>query len=212
MYILKAVAAVNPNKHQLKTEATRRKLLSAALHVFTRDGFERSSLEDIASEAGHSRGAFYANFETKEDLFIALLEQQASKRVAGLARALDPQPDEESRLRAMRDHYVSKAKDRQWSLLTLEFKLYALRNAKHRTQLAAAHQRIRDSFQMEVANRFGLFGRENEQKRNQTRVLLEVIWSGLVLENAYDPKRVSSEEVTELLGEMFELLGVNRLR
>ncbi len=65
------------NKHQQKSEATRRKLLEAALRIFVRDGFEAARLEDIAKESGHTRGAFYANFDTKEDLFLALLEQQA---------------------------------------------------------------------------------------------------------------------------------------
>ena len=54
------------NKHQRRTEETRRKLLAAGLRVFARDGFEASRLEDIAAEAGHTRGAFYANFATKE--------------------------------------------------------------------------------------------------------------------------------------------------
>jgi AcrR family transcriptional regulator len=65
------------NKHQQKTEATRRKLLEAALQVFSRDGFEAARIEDIAAESGYTRGAFYANFDTKEDLFFALLEEQA---------------------------------------------------------------------------------------------------------------------------------------
>ena len=61
------------NKHQQKSEATRRKLIDAALRIFARDGFEAARLEDIAKESGHTRGAFYANFDTKEDLFLALL-------------------------------------------------------------------------------------------------------------------------------------------
>ena len=49
-----------------------------------RDGFEAARIEDIAAASGHTRGAFYANFETKEDLFLALLEQQSVKPVTEL--------------------------------------------------------------------------------------------------------------------------------
>ena len=197
------------NKHQQKTEATRRKLLRAALRVFSRDGFERSRLEDIASEAGHTRGAFYANFATKEDLFIALLEQQAAKRVAKISEAFETKEPGE-RLCAMRDFYLSRAKDRQWTMLTLEFKLYALRHSKHRAQLAAAHQRIRDSFHVELMSRIRPMPQLNAEADKHAKVLLEVIWSGLVLEHAYDPKRISAEEVTMLLGRMFDLLTGER--
>jgi AcrR family transcriptional regulator len=198
------------NKHQLKTEATRRKLLQAALRVFSRDGFERSRLEDIASEAGHTRGAFYANFATKEDLFIALLEQQAGKRIAKISAAFEAKADPEAQVCAMRDFYLSRAKDRQWTMLTLEFKLYALRHSKQRAQLAAAHQRIRDSFHVELMSRIRPAHKLDAEGQKHAKVLLEVIWSGLVLEHAYDPKRISAEEVTMLLGQMFDLLTRER--
>jgi len=198
------------NKHQQKTEATRRKLLRAALRVFSRDGFERSRLEDIAAEAGHTRGAFYANFATKEDLFMALLEQQAAKRVANLASALKVHDEPEERRRAMRDYYLNLAKDRTWTLLTLEFKLYALRHSRYRAKLAAAHQRIREAFHIEVMNRIQpprMLGLEAEK---HAKILLELIWNGLVLEHAYDPKRISAEEVTHLLSRMFDLMTLER--
>jgi AcrR family transcriptional regulator len=194
------------NKHQQKTAATRRKLLQAALRIFSRDGFERSRLEDIAAEAGHTRGAFYANFATKEDLFLALLEQQAAKRVVKISEMIETMVDPEARLGAMRDFYLSRAKDRQWIMLTLEFKLYALRHSKQRAQLAAACQRIRESFHFELMSRIRAEPMMNAASEKHAKILLEVIGSGLVLEHAYDPKRISAEEVTELLGRVFDLV------
>lgn len=198
------------NKHQQKTETTRRKLLSAALRVFARDGFERSRLADIAKEAGHTRGAFYANFATKEDLFIALLEQQAAKRIADISNTLESHADPEERRCAMRDFYLSRAKDRQWTMLTLEFKLYALRHSRHRAQLAAAHKRIRESFHVELMNRIRPESNLSSEAENHAKILLEIIWGGLVLEHAYDPKRISAEEVSYLLGRMFDLVTLDK--
>ncbi len=71
-------------KHQQRTEATRHALLEAALRIFARDGFEASRIEDIAGATGHTRGAFYAHFNSKEDLFFALFEQQAGDRLRDL--------------------------------------------------------------------------------------------------------------------------------
>ena len=118
------------NKHQQKTEATRRKLLEAALQVFSRDGFEAARIEDIAAESGYTRGAFYANFDTKEDLFFALLEKQAGERLNDLHRRLETRGNAAARLRTLRAFYLERATDYQSVLLTLEFKLFALRHPK----------------------------------------------------------------------------------
>lgn len=201
-----------PNKHQQKTEATRRKLLQAALRIFSRDGFERARLEDIAAEAGHTRGAFYANFATKEDLFLALLEQQAAKRCAKIYKALEGTATPESRLDAVRSYYLSLAGDRDWSMLTLEFKLHALRNTKHRAKLAAAHRRIRETFHLELMSRIKQTRETYPATEEHGKVLLDVVWSGLVLEHAYDPRRVSAGEVTTLLGRIFDMVTRNGTR
>jgi len=202
MYIIAPVADLN--KHQQKTEATRQKLLAAALRVFSRDGFERSRLEDIAAEAGHTRGAFYANFASKEDLFIALLEDQAAKRVAKISRELKGSAD--GGREAIRKYYLNRAKDSRWNILTLEFKLYALRHREHRARFAAAHRRIRASFHLEMMNSFNYASPFGAKAQQQAKILLEVILSGLLLEHAYDPKRISAEEVNNLLGSMFDLV------
>jgi len=56
--------------------------LLAAEQTFARDGYEAARLEDIAARAGYTRGAFYANFDSKEDIFFALLEQWVAQQIA----------------------------------------------------------------------------------------------------------------------------------
>ncbi len=193
------------NKHQQKSEATRRKLLDAALRVFARDGFQAARLEDIAKESGHTRGAFYANFDTKEDLFFALLEQNASERLEDLRQRLEKHESDAERLRTIRKFYLERATDRQSMLLTLEFKLFALRHPKLRARMAAAHRRIRASFNYEALTK--LLPPAPEAFRTELdKILLEIVLTGLVLEHAYDPKRISAKETVETLGRMFDLL------
>jgi len=192
------------NKHQQKSEATRRKLLEAALRIFARDGFEAARLEDIAKESGHTRGAFYANFDTKEDLFLALLEENASHRLADLQQRLEKSPDGPPRLRTLRTFYLERAKDSQSVLLTLEFKLFALRHPKMRARLAAAHRRIRASLKDESIVKLLPTRRHGES--DMDKILFEVALAGLVLEHAYDPKRISAKQTADTLGRVFDLL------
>jgi AcrR family transcriptional regulator len=195
-----------PNKHQQRTEETYRKLIAAGLRIFARDGFEASRIEDIAAEAGHTRGAFYANFDTKEDLFFALLEQQAAERVGRMQAILDKVQTRDEALQALRKFYLERAGDRQWVLMTLEFKLFALRHGNPRAKWAAIHQRIRASLKLESMEKLLGYNERSPGATRLKKVVCEVMLSGLVLEHAYDPKRVSQEETVALLGQFFDLM------
>jgi AcrR family transcriptional regulator len=201
-----AMAELLPNKHQQRTVATRRKLLRAGLRVFARDGFEAARIEDIASEAGHSRGAFYANFKSKEDLFFALLEQEANRRLIVLRDSLAGCPSRTERIRTLRDFYLKRAGDRQWVMLMLEFRLYAVRHGSMRAKLAAAHRRIRSSLNYAfVGDLMPSFAKYKSAEGEIVKALLEVTLHGLVLERAYDPERISKRQVRQILGRAFDV-------
>jgi len=128
---------------EARTAATRHRLLAAAETVFARNGFEAARLEDIAALAGYTRGAFYAHFEGKEDIFFALLEQWVAERIGEVNAVLEKQKNPQARLRALRDHYTHSRKDRRLVLLSLEFKLFALRHPETHARLRARHERLR---------------------------------------------------------------------
>lgn len=195
------------SKHQQRTEATRRALLEAARRIFARDGFEASRIEDIASATGHTRGAFYAHFSSKEDLFFALLEQDAGERLRVLGAVLEKYPSPEQRLQALRKYYVERVADRQWVLLTLEFKLFALRHPKLRARLARTHRRIRESLKLEMISKLiPELMQGARESRELRRVALEAVLNGLVLEHAYDPETLSQTQAVNVLGRMFDVL------
>src|SRR5919108_4703104 len=68
------------NRHE-KRAITRTRLLEAARKVFGRRGYYGASLDEIAADAGFSKGALYYNFGGKEGLFLALLEERLQERV-----------------------------------------------------------------------------------------------------------------------------------
>lgn len=192
------------NKHQQRSEATRRKLLASSLRIFTRDGFEASRIEDIAAHAGHTRGAFYANFESKESLFFALLEQQITKHIGDLTKRLENCNSEQEKLKALRTYYLDRASDRQWSMLMLEFKLYAIRHPRIRAGLAGAHRKIRASVKLQID---GFLGCALKAKSEESvRTSLEAVLNGLVLQHSYDPDSLSEDQLVSTLGRIFDAL------
>src|SRR6201996_7866914 len=60
---------------------TRDKLFEAAARVFEEQGIGGASIEDIAGAAGFTRGAFYSNFKSKDELIIAMLEDHVEQSV-----------------------------------------------------------------------------------------------------------------------------------
>jgi len=196
------------NKHQLRTEETRRKLLKAAEKVFSKAGFEAARLEDIAKEAGHTRGAFYAHFSSKEDLFFALLEQKAYQHLETIQAIVDEHPEEKERIRKFRDYYSSLAANPNWSMLMLEFKLFAARHPKLRDKLAARHRLIRSSFKSGGVNWLQIWnsGDKTRVEESMTRIALEALLHGVTLESAYDPVVLPKEEAGRMLSELFDLL------
>ena len=76
---------------------TRDLLLTAAEQVFARVGYEKAQVEEIAVAAGFSKGALYAHFNSKEELFLALYEEKTAGSLAKLRHALDSAPTREGK-------------------------------------------------------------------------------------------------------------------
>ena len=190
---LKRPAALN--KHQRRTAATRRALLKSARLLFARDGFEACRIEDIASATGRTRGAFYAHFKSKEDLFFAMLEEEGKRRVEQLRQLLAGCRTPQEQTAALRQFYIGLNMDRPWAMLIFEFKLFAIRHRELRPRLAGTHRRIRASLNFE-----GLIGRYDEPKQ----AALGAFLAALTLEHAYDPRRLSRKDMRQLLGTLFD--------
>jgi AcrR family transcriptional regulator len=70
------VFALNKNKFQLKREATYQQMLEAGLKCFSDKGYASTTLGDIVACTGHTKGAFYGHFKSKEELFFHVLDFQ----------------------------------------------------------------------------------------------------------------------------------------
>lgn len=86
---------------QERRSQTRSRILRAAVHTFTRDGFDATSVSDICREAGVSKGAFYHHFPTKQAVFVALLEDWLEDLHGSVRRAIESEPRAQQRLRRL---------------------------------------------------------------------------------------------------------------
>jgi AcrR family transcriptional regulator len=194
------------SRQQQRTAATRAKLLRAAEHIFARDGFEASRLEEISARAGFTRGAFYANFDSKEDLLFALMEGIVSNRVRTVRNILEQHESPAERLRALRDYYSRIARDRRWALLQLEFKLFAVRHPEARLRLVNRYRKLRAPGRELLESLVATSGGKLPISSNACTVALGAVSNALVVEHLMDPKGLTPEEIQFVLGMVFDAL------
>jgi AcrR family transcriptional regulator len=135
-----------------RREATRQKLLDAAALVFAEVGLDAASVEAICERAGFTRGAFYSNFETKDELMLALTERVAGEKIDEVAErvALLQERGEDLEPGALVRQLLDVAFDKkQGILLTSEIRTRAMRDSR----LAATYI----AWQAGMAERVGSF-------------------------------------------------------
>src|ERR687892_1067088 len=115
----------------------RNELLSAALRVFARRGYRDAGVEEIAAEAGYSKGALYWHFSGKEELLLTLLEERIDKpmreRFALLASA---PPERDMSVEATRAFAEQIEERREALLLEREYWSLAVRDPDLRASYA----------------------------------------------------------------------------
>lgn len=116
---------------------TREKLLRSAEEVVARYGYEGASVERIAEEAGFSKGAFYSNFSSKEDILLQLLEGHAGQDVKELAELLGDMSDQDLILETVTRWSDARGAELKWGIIAIEF----LRRAHHDGKLNANRER-----------------------------------------------------------------------
>jgi AcrR family transcriptional regulator len=201
------VAMEPQSRQQLRTQETHKRLLDAAEQVFVRDGYESAQLDEIAARAGRSKGAVYTHFKSKEDLFLALFEHRTRSAIARLMEALDGCTSRTESMNAFREFYLGLISDRTWPILTLEFKLFALRHPESK-------ERLRKAFEMAKPPRdeageakiFGRLSREQNADNELALASLGPIVSGLILESHFEPKILSEKGLRRILGRIFDSL------
>ena len=126
--------------------ATRERVLEAASEVFAERGFHGATVEDICERAGFTRGAFYSNFSSKDDLVLELSRRHAEDLVGRVRRA--SKRERATAEEVLRDVFAALADDsrskERWLVLTTEFTLHAIRDATARRAWAAQQRRVRD--------------------------------------------------------------------
>lgn len=137
---------------------TRERLLEAALAVFAEEGFGRATVERVCERAGFTRGAFYSNFTSLDELFLAMWEQRSRRMLDDVGAAL-AEVSAASAEDGLRAALAAIPVDDAWYRVTAEFTAHALRNPPLRRVMAAREQAIQDTVLPALAAALDRLGR-----------------------------------------------------
>lgn len=162
-----------------RREATRAKLIDAAIDEFAERGIDATSVEQLCERAGFSRGAFYSNFATKDDLCIAMLEAHRGHVLAQLEELVaQPAVDELDWLvdEALPGFFRLLAPNDAHRLTMMEIRLRATRSPELRERLAEFDRETRRIVDGLLARATAKFGVEPRLPSSQFFAVFEAVY------------------------------------
>lgn len=168
--------------------ATRAKLIESAGEVFAERGFYGASVEEITERAGFSRGAFYSNFASREELFLAVLDAYLDVELRALADALKrDMASPGALLEFLQTRAVRRSTEgRQLTLLWAEFWLHVVRHPEFAPKLAARQKAGRSAIARVIASQCNQFGFAPPCPPEHLASVMMAVDDGLVMQEFLD--------------------------
>jgi AcrR family transcriptional regulator len=188
---------------------TRRKVLDAAFAVFAQRGIAASSLTEVAAAAGLTKGAVYSNFDSKDDLVLALMEEHAAARIdASFAEFGEPGDT----ITAIGSVLVNAMRtDAAWHRLLAEYFAMAHHDPRRQDALRQRRREIRDTIARALQTVAAELDFDLPLPAAEFATVLLALSNGLAVETDIDPDGVPAD----LLGRVLNLIageGMSKLR
>ena len=199
---------------RVRTRPTRddtcEKLFEAAARVFEEQGIGSASIEAIAAAAGFTRGAFYSNFKSKDELIIAMIEDhvaQSIRRNLDLLARHDNLADFINALKTM-DRSRQDPLGRS-PLLHMEMILFVARAEKRRPELAkrlrARRKLITDIVETSLKNS----GKNGALNPAWTGAIVLALEDGFRLHRLIDPETTPADSFLRAIGDLQRAIGTS---
>ncbi|MBR1125335.1 TetR/AcrR family transcriptional regulator [Bradyrhizobium lablabi] len=185
---------------------TRDKLFEAAAAVFEEQGINAASIEAIAAAAGFTRGAFYSNFASKDELIIAMLEDHVEQLVRRNLDLLAKHQDLQDFMDAYRNMERGGDPLGRSPLLHMEMILFVARAEKRRPELA---KRLRARRQMltEIVTIISKHSGKNFKRPEWVAAILLALEDGFRLHRLIDPETTPSDSFLRAFNDLQDAIG-----
>ena len=178
---------------------TRTRLLDSAAQLFARGGYEGASVDLIAENAGYSKGAFYSNFESKEAIFLELLDIHKRREIEALAQLLTQDVSGAELLSLVRNTQSEGASDFDLGLLSAEFQLQACRDKTFAKTYGKLHRTHIETMTGLVTRLFAKLDRVPPSDPRNLAEIIMALTTGLSLQRTSTQVVLRRGQVTEAI-------------
>ena len=190
-------------------DATCDKLFEAAALVFEEQGIGSASIEAIAAAAGFSRGAFYSNFKSKDELIIAMLEDHVERSIRRNLDLLAEHENIDDFLNALKNMDRSKQDPLgRAPLLHMEMILFVARAEKRRPELAKRLRARRKLVSDIVETTLKKSGKGSALNPAWTGAILLALEDGFRLHRLIDPETTPPDSFLRAVGDLRRAMGI----
>jgi AcrR family transcriptional regulator len=185
------MAIATTNRRVLKQQRTRSLLIEGAARVFARRGYHVATLEEVAAEVGLTKGAVYSNFDSKEALFLALVDIEIAKRVGEIGTVVRAGASPDAIEREAERQFQRFVRDEpHWPMLFYEFFSYGARSEELRTEFVKRRRAVHGVIADALRNQADELGVELPLPAEQIAVAVEALMNGLAFNRVIDPRSV----------------------
>ncbi|MFC4376960.1 TetR/AcrR family transcriptional regulator [Nocardia halotolerans] len=167
---------------------TRERLVETAKRLFLADGYNVTSLEKVATEAGFSKGAVYSNFATKHELGLAVLDVVHVERAESLVDAMLSHDTMTERIEGFARWADANIGDVGWTALEVEFATSTRHLPEVRTELAQRRATLTAMLATVIRTQASQLGLELAMPAEDTALQLLSLGIGLGVQRAIDPE------------------------
>jgi AcrR family transcriptional regulator len=173
----------------------REALLRAAADVFSERGFKDASVDEIAARAGYSKGALYWHFESKDDLFFALMDVSVDAPAHQMIELFQSAPPEQDLAPEGSRRFVELlAGQRELLLLEHEYWSQAVRDPGLRARYVEHRRKLRSALGQALKVRFEHLGTPDLPiDPDDNASILTALFAGLAQQRLIDPESVPDE-------------------
>ncbi|MFD6389683.1 TetR/AcrR family transcriptional regulator [Nocardia sp. NPDC055029] len=179
---------------------TRERLVETAKRLFLADGYNVTSLEKVAAEAGFSKGAVYSNFATKHELGLAVIDVVHVERAQSLADAVLPHDTMAQRIEGFARWADQNIGDVGWTALEVEFATSTRHMPEVRTELAARRRSMTTVLASLIQVQADEMGFDLPISAEDAALQLLSLGIGLGVQRAIDPEMPVTALVEQLRG------------
>src|SRR5665213_1930073 len=189
---------------------TREKLFEAAARVFGEQGIGGASIEAIAAAAGFTRGAFYSNFKSRDELIIAMLEDHVEQSIRRNLDLLAQHKNIADFIDALKTMDRSRQDPLGRSpLLHMEMILFVARAEKRRPELAERLRARRKLIADIVATTSKNSGKNGSPDPTWTGAIVLALEDGFRLHRLIDPQTTPADSFLRAIGDLQRAMGIS---